>query len=112
MRTLQECKEMVDGLTGIKKLVIVHQNGTVLLQSGSGYQQLGNYVAYIAMMTEQLKPHLSLTGPYSAIMEQTSGEQILTIFGKQLQIGLYLEAQVSPVIILDQLLPQIDQITI
>ncbi|MCD6186761.1 MAG: hypothetical protein J7K09_01240 [Desulfuromusa sp.] len=112
MSTLQELKNIADNLTGIQKLVIVARDGTILLHSGDQSNHLGNYVAYVAITAEQLKPYLGFTGPYHLIMEQTSGDRILTLLGEQIIVGVDLEAHVSPTTILDQLAPLVDQITI
>ncbi|MCK5914860.1 MAG: hypothetical protein KAG92_01875 [Deltaproteobacteria bacterium] len=112
MSTLQEFKHKTENLNGIQKLVVVAHDGTVLLQNGDLGNHLGNYVAYVAITAEQLKPYLGFTGPYHLIMEQTSGDRILTLFGEQIIIGVELDAHVSPAIILEQLTPLIDQITI
>lgn len=112
MSTLQEFKNKTDDLTGIRKLVIVARDGTILLHSGEQSNHLGSYVAYVAITAEQLKPYLGFTGPYHLIMEQASGERILTLLGEQIIVGVDLDAHVSPTIILDQLAPMVDQITI
>jgi len=112
MSSLQEFKNITDDLTGIQKLVIVARDGTVLLHSGDQSDQLGNYVAYVAITAEQLKPYLGFTGPYHLIMEQTSGDRILTLLGEQIIVGVDLDAHVSPATILEQLAPLVDQITI
>ena len=112
MSTLQEFKRETEGLTGIQKLVIVARDGTVLLHSGEQSSHLGNYVAYVAVTAEQLKPYLGFTGPYHLIMEQTSGDRILTLLGEQIIVGVDLDAHVSPTIILERLTPFVDQITI
>ena len=112
MSTLQEFKNLTDTLTGIQRLVVVTRDGTLLLHDGELSNYLGNYVAYVAIMAEQLRPHLGFTGPYHLIMEQTSGDRILTVLGNQIIIGVDLSATVSPAIILEKLNPLIDQITI
>ncbi|MFK5926395.1 MAG: hypothetical protein QM483_07190 [Desulfuromusa sp.] len=112
MSTLQEFKDLTDNLTGIQKLVIVARDGTILLHSGDQSNHLGDYVAYVAVTAEQLKPYLGFTGPYHLIMEQTSGDRILTLLGKQVIVGVDLNAHVPPAIILEQLAPLVDQITI
>ena len=112
MSTLQEFKHKTETLTGIQKLVIVAHDGTVLLQNGDQSNRLGNYVAYVAITAEQLKPYLGFTGPYHLIMEQTSGNRILALFGEQIIVGVDLDAHVSPTIILEQLTPLVNQITI
>lgn len=112
MSTLQEFKSEVEGLTGVQQLVIVARDGTVLLHSGDRSNRLGDYIAYVAVTAEQLKPYLGFTGPHHLIMEQTSGDRILTLLGEQVIIGVDLNAQVSPAIILEQLVPLVDQITI
>ena len=112
MSTLQEFKKLTDNLTGIQKLVIVARDGTILLHDGDKSNRLGDYIAYVAITAEQLKPYLGFTGPYHLIMEQTSGDRILALLGEQVIIGVDLKAQVSPAIILEQLVPFVDQITI
>ena len=112
MSTLQEFKRETEGLTGIQKLVIVARDGTILLHSGDQSNHLGNYVAYVAVTAEQLKPYMGFTGPYHLIMEQTSGDRILTMLGEQIIVGIDLDAHVSPTIILERLTPLVDQITI
>ncbi|SDZ81597.1 hypothetical protein SAMN05660420_00450 [Desulfuromusa kysingii] len=112
MATLQEFKKQSDNMTGIQELVIVARDGTVLLQSGGQSKYLGDYVAYVAVMAEQLRPHLGFTGPYHLIMEQTSGERILTLLGEQIIVGFDLSSNVSPAKILEQFGPLVDQITI
>lgn len=112
MSTLQEFKKLTDNMTGVQKLVIVARDGTVLLHSSDGNNRLGDYIAYVAVTAEQLKPYLGFTGPYHLIMEQTSGDRILTLLGEQVIIGVDLNAQVSPALILEQLVPLVDQITI
>ena len=112
MSTLQDFKKLTDNLTGIQKLVIVARDGTVLLHSDDRSNRLGDYIAYVAVTAEQLKPYLGFTGPYHLIMEQTSGDRILVLLGEQVIIGVDLNAQVSPAIILEQLAPFVDQITI
>ena len=112
MSTLQEFKQTTENLNGIQKLVIVAHDGTVLLQNGDQSNRLGDYVAYVAITAEQLKPYLGFTGPYHLIMEQTSGNRILTLFGEQIIVGVDLDAHVSPTIILEQLTPLVNQITI
>ncbi|MDX2479094.1 MAG: hypothetical protein QNK24_02010 [Desulfuromusa sp.] len=111
MPTLQEFKNMADDLTGINKLVVVARDGTVLLYSGNLQNRLGDYVAYVAVTAEQLKPYLGFTGPYHLIMEQTSGDRILTLLGQQIIVGVDLDAHIPPAMILDQLGPLVDQIT-
>jgi predicted regulator of Ras-like GTPase activity (Roadblock/LC7/MglB family) len=111
MPTLQEFKNLADDLTGINRLVVVARDGTVLLHSGNQQDRLGDYVAYIAVTAEQLKPHLAFTGPYHLIMEQTSGDRILTLLGQLIIVGVDLDAHVPPAMILDQLAPLVDQIT-
>lgn len=112
MSTLQEFKIQTDTLTGIQKLAVVARDGTVLLHSGELSKTLGDYAAYVAVMAEQLKPYLGFTGPYHLIMEQTSGDRILTLLGKQIIVAIEIRANVSPAIILEQLRPIVDQITI
>lgn len=112
MSTLQELKNLTDSLTGIQKLVIVARDGTVLLHDGELSKTLGDYVTYAAVMVEQLKPYLGFTGPYHLIMEQTSGDRILTLLGEQVIVGVDINANVSPAIILEQMSPIVDQITI
>lgn len=112
MSSLQEFKNITDDLTGIQKLVIVARDGTVLLHGGDQSNHLGNYVAYVAITAEQLKPYLGFTGPYHLIMEQTSGDRILTLLGEKIIVGVDLDAHVSPATILEQLAPLVDQITI
>ncbi|MCK4503347.1 MAG: hypothetical protein KAU22_09955 [Desulfuromonadales bacterium] len=112
MSTLEEFKAMTEGLAGVQKLVIVARDGTVILHSRDQGGNLGNYVAYVAVTAEQLKPYLGFTGPYHLIMEQGSGDRILTLLGERIIVGVDLDAHVSPTIIIDQLTPLIDQITI
>jgi hypothetical protein len=112
MSTLQEFKHLTDTLTGIQKLAIVARDGTVLLHSGELGKTLGDYAAYVAVMAEQLNPYLGFTGPYHLIMEQTSGDRILTLLGKQIIVGVEINASVPPAVILEQLGPIVDQITI
>ncbi len=112
MSTLKEFKRETDNLTGIQKLVVVARDGTVLLHSGDQSNHLGNYVAYVAVTAEQLKPYLGLTGPYHLIMEQTSGNRILTLLSEKIIVGVDLDTHVSPATILEQLTPLIDQIAI
>jgi len=112
MATLEEFKNTATSLTGIKRVVVVARDGTVLLHSGKQNDRLGDYVAYIAITAEQLKPYLGFTGPYHMIMEQTSGDRIVTLLGEQTIIGLDLDSHVSPAIIIDQLAPLVDQIRI
>lgn len=112
MISLQEFKSKIEDLTGIQKLVIVARDGTVLFHSGNSSPHLGNYVAYVAVTSEQLKPYLGFTGPYHLIMEQTSGDRILTMLGEQIIVGIDLDSHVSPTIILDRLSHLVDQITI
>jgi len=112
MATLTELKNRIDGVTGIQQLVVVTRDGTLLLQSGDENKRLGDYVAYIAITAEQLKPYLGFTGPYHMVMEQNSGDRILTLPGKQVVIGLNLDSHVSPTVIVDQLAPLVDQIRI
>jgi len=112
MPTLQEFKAIIDELTGIQKLAIVARDGTVLLHSGEQSRSLGDYAAYVAVTAEQLKPYLGFTGPYHLIMEQVSGDRILTILGEQIIVGVDLDSHIPPANIIDQLAPLIDQITI
>jgi len=112
MATLEEFKSRAASLSGIKRLVVVTRDGTVLLHSGKQNDRLGDYVAYIAITAEQLKPYLGFTGPYHMIMEQNSGDRILTLLGEQVIIGFDLDSHVSPAIIIDQLAPLVDQIRI
>ncbi len=112
MSTLQEFKNITDNLTGIQKLVIVARDGTILLHSGDQSNRLGNYVAYVAVTAEQLKPYLGFTGPHHLIMEQTSGDRMLTILSEKLIVGVDLDANVSPANILEQLAPLVNQIII
>ena len=112
MATLTELKKRIESVTGIQQLVVVTRDGTLLLQSGSENKTLGDYVAYIAITAEQLKPYLGFTGPYHMVMEQSSGDRILTLPGKQVIIGLNLDSHVSPTMIVDQLAPLVDQIRI
>lgn len=111
MPTLQEFKNLTDELSGINRLVVVARDGTVLLHSENQQNRLGDYVAYIAITAELLKPHLSFTGPYHLIMELTSGDRILILLGQQIIVGAVLDAHVPPAIILDQLGQLVDQIT-
>jgi len=112
MSTLQEFKNITDDLTGIQKLVIVARDGTILLHSGDQSHRLGNYVAYVAVTAEQLKPYLGFTGPHHLIMEQTSGDRILTMLSEKIIVGVDLDANVSPANILEQLAPLVNQIII
>ncbi|WP_321366193.1 hypothetical protein [uncultured Desulfuromusa sp.] len=112
MATLQEFKNQTDSMTDIKKLVIVARDGTSLLHSGELSKYLGDYVAYVAVMAEQLRPYLGFTGPYHLIMEQSSGDRILTLLGEQIIVGFDLSSNVSPANIIEQFGPLVDQITI
>lgn len=109
---IQDLADTIDDLTGIKKMVIVARDGTVLLQSGDLNNRLGDYIAYVAITAEQIKPYLGFNGPYHLIMEQRSGDRILTLLNEQIIVGLDLDAHVSPAIILDRLNPLIAQITV
>ncbi len=112
MSTLQEFKALTDSMAGIQKLAIVARDGTVLLHHGELSKTLGDYVAYVAVMAEQLKPYLGFTGPYHLILEQTSGDRIVTLLGEQIIVGVDINANISPAIILEQLSPIVDQISI
>lgn len=112
MATLQEFKNQTDSMAGVKKLVIVARDGTSLLQSGELSKYLGDYVAYVAVMAEQLRPYLGFTGPYHLIMEQTSGDRILTLLGEQIIVGFDLNPNVSPANVIEQFGPLVDQIEI
>lgn len=111
MATPQEFKNKTDSMTGVKNLVIVARDGTALLHSDELSKNLGNYVAYVAVMAEQLRPYLGFTGPYHLIMEQTSGDRILTLLGEQIIVGFDLSSSVSPAKIIEQFGPLVDQIT-
>ena len=110
MSTLQDLSNIIENLTGIKKMVIVTRDGTVLLQNGDSSKRFGDYVAYAAITAEQVKPYLGFNGPYHMIMEQTSGDRILTLLNQQIIVGLDLDSHVSPAIILDRLSPVLEQI--
>ena len=112
MATLNELKKQIESVTGIRQLVVVTRDGTLLLQSGNKNKRLGDYVAYIAITSEQLKPYLGFTGPYHMVMEQSSGDRILTLPAKQVVIGLNLDSHVSPTMVVDQLSHLVDQIRI
>jgi len=112
MSTLQTFQDKAEKLTGVQQLVMVARDGTVLSTHGNKYRSLGDYVGYIAVTIVQLKPYLHFTGPYHLIMEQSSGDRIVTLLGKQVLAGIYLDAHVSPATVLEELAPIIDQVTI
>jgi hypothetical protein len=112
MSTLQDFKNKTDQLAGIQRFVVVARDGTLLLHSGQQNNRLGDYIAYIAITAEQLRPHLGFTGPYHMIMEQSSGSRIVALLGQQIIVGIDLDANISPAIVIDQLTPVVDQITL
>ena len=112
MSNFQELENMVNDLTGIHKMVIVARDGTMLNQGSKRNNNLANYVAYVAITAEQLRPHLGFNGPYHMIMEQTSGDKILALLGEQIILGIELDAHVSPAIILERINPIFEQIVI
>ncbi len=112
MSTLQDFKNKIDQLTGIQRSVMVARDGTLLLHSGRQNNRLGDYIAYIAITAEQLRPHLGFTGPYHMIMEQSSGSRIVVLLGQQIVVGIEIDTNVPPAIIIEQLSPMVDQITL
>ncbi|MCW8860361.1 MAG: hypothetical protein OQK97_11760 [Deltaproteobacteria bacterium] len=112
MSSLKELEQVVNDLTGIRKMVAVARDGTLLTHNNERGDKLGDYVAFVALTAEQLKAHLGFNGPYHMILEQTSGDRILTLLGEQIILGLDLDAHVSPAIILDRLNPVFEQLTI
>lgn len=112
MSNLEQLEQIINELTGVRKMVVVAKDGTRLMHDNERGDRLGEYVAYVALTAEQLKNHLGFNGPYHIIMEQTSGDRILALLGEQFILGLDLDAHVSPAIILDRLNPIVEQITL
>ncbi len=112
MLSMQQFTQTTEKLTGVKQLVVVSHEGNVAYRGNNQNIRLGDYIAYIVITAEQLKPHLGFTGPYHLIMEQSDGERILTILGDQIIVGICLDAHVAPTTIIDELAPLIDQVII
>jgi predicted regulator of Ras-like GTPase activity (Roadblock/LC7/MglB family) len=112
MADFQELEKLINNLSGIRKMVIVARDGTPLNHASERNSYLANYVAYIAITAEQLRPHLGFNGPYQMVMEQVSGNKILAVLGTQMILGLELDAHVSPAIILEKINPVFEQIAI
>ncbi len=112
MLTLQNFIDTTEKLTGVQQIVVVKHDGTVIHKGNGDNIHLGDYVAYITVTAEQLKPYLGFTGPYHLIMEESGGNRILTLLGEHIITGIYLDAHASPATIMEQLAPIIDQVTI
>ncbi len=92
-------------------MVAVTRDGTILTKNGNRNDRLGDYIAYVVVTSEQIRPYLGFTGPYHMIMEQTSGDRILALLGEQVIVGMDLDAHVSPSIIIDRLGPVVSQLS-
>ncbi|PLY02830.1 MAG: hypothetical protein C0622_05095 [Desulfuromonas sp.] len=112
MSSLQELKDVVSELSGVRKMVVVARDGTPLSHDGDKRDKLGAYVAYAAMTVEQMRSSLGFNGPYHMIMEQRSGEKVLALLGEQVILGLDLDAQSSTTAILDRINPVFELIAI
>ncbi len=111
MSSLQNFIKATEQLDGVQQLVVVAPNGTVAYR-GNGNNRLGDYIAFLVMTTEQLKPHIGFTGPYHLIAEESTGGRILTLLGETITVGIYLDAHATPADIIEEVESTIDQVTI
>ncbi len=111
MSTIQKLTDTIDEIPNIREMVITTRDGRILHQKGDQCKALGNYIAYAALTSEQIKPYLGFSGPYHLIMEQTSKDKILIMLNENIIVGLDLNSQSSPAPILDKLNPLVAQIT-
>ncbi len=108
---LDQLITFLQSAAGIRKMIIISNDGKVLSKKNIIVKRFGNFVAYAAAATDQLGVGLGLTEPQHIIMNQNTERQLLILPGSHITVGIELKNNVSPEPFSDKLLKAVQDIS-